>query len=71
MDQLVVNPGAQLMIRAIAAQHLDFNAVPFIGGNFRAAEPLALRRSDIVTGNLVGADVAFDLAEAYFIVGIG
>jgi hypothetical protein len=70
MDQHAVDPCAQFVIRAAAAQHLDFHAVPGIGGNFRAAEPLSHRRCYIVARNLVRAQMTLDLAEADFIVGI-
>jgi hypothetical protein len=41
VNQGAVNPCAQFMIRTAATQHLDFHAVPGIGGDFRTAEPLA------------------------------
>lgn len=71
VDQLFVNPCTQLVIRAITAQHLDFNAVPFIGGDFRPTEPLAHGRRNIVTGHFVSAEVSLDLAEPNFIIGVG
>lgn len=71
MNQLFVNPGMQLMVRAITAQHLDFDTMPFIGCDLRTAEPLAHGRRNIVTGYFVSAEVSFDLTETDFIVGIG
>jgi hypothetical protein len=70
MNQRAIYPGAQFMIRTAATQHLDFHAVPGIGRYFRAAEPLAHGRRNIIARDFIGAQMTFDLAETDFVIGI-
>jgi hypothetical protein len=70
MHQRAVDPGAQFVIRTAAAQHFDLDAMPGIGRDFGAAEPLTHRRRYIIAGNLVCAQMTLDLAETDFVVGI-
>lgn len=70
VNQSAIHPGPQFVIRTAAAQHFDFHAMPGIGRDLGAAEPLAHRGRYVVARNFVGAQMTFNLAEAYFIVGI-
>lgn len=55
---------------SLVSQVIHFHAVPGVGCQLRAAPPLALFRCNVIAGDMVGTENAFDLTHTDLIVGI-
>jgi hypothetical protein len=70
VHQGAVYPHTQLVVSGIRIVG-RFHAIPGIGCQLRAAVPLRHFRGYVIGEALIGAQDAFDLADANFIAGIG
>lgn len=70
MNQGSIDPHVQGVV-SLVSEEGGFHAIPFVGGQLRTTPPLGCLGCNVIAGDMVGTQYAFDLSYADFVIGIG